>query len=217
MAEIKRLGSLEERILAYLVMNPGQFKEKIQRGLNYRESSYAAIYRAANSLKEGEYIEAKVIKSKKEKDIEIYYPTEFGINYLLLTIDVDNPETEALCLKLLEKISNNKPKNEAERFQIIQKELGISLTIKYVRSLFGNITDGAFSINNAIKTMNTLTPEENQKIEEALINLATRPIFLRGLSPFLKNNKILQAYIKQTGVKKETLLNTINELFKEET
>jgi DNA-binding PadR family transcriptional regulator len=80
---IKKLGTLQEKILFFLAENPDNHKQAIQKGINHQPDQYSSILHAVNALKKMGLIESKKATSQKQQEIDVYSCTEIGLLYTL--------------------------------------------------------------------------------------------------------------------------------------
>jgi DNA-binding PadR family transcriptional regulator len=80
---LKKLGTLQEKVLFFLAENPENHKQAIQKGINHPDDQYSSILHAVNALLKIGFIESKKAISQKKQEIKVYSCTELGLLYTL--------------------------------------------------------------------------------------------------------------------------------------
>ncbi len=83
MAELKNLGTLQEKVLFFLAENPDNHTQGIQKGIEHKSEQYGSVLKAVKTLQQLGYVESQKGTSKKKVSINLYSGTEKGVLYAL--------------------------------------------------------------------------------------------------------------------------------------
>jgi DNA-binding PadR family transcriptional regulator len=80
---LRKLGSLQEKVLFFLAENPRNHKQAIQKGIEYPDDQYGSVSNAVDALEKLKFITYKKGMSEKKVEIKFYSCTEEGVTYSL--------------------------------------------------------------------------------------------------------------------------------------